>query len=741
MNEQDFMKQIHNQTTDLPIPDSISPENMKRMLDEQIERSASSQTIDTKEAPSESNIANMQTTSIGKKNRKIRHFAAAACVVLCVVGSITAIHLNNKDSIDTIPRDDVIETADESEANETEESNTKNELVTQSSLQSPSSYDAYYDTLSSAYQEYYDALAEVATNETDIYEEEMAVESDGAMFESAKENGMVTESVEDSATATTDSATNSRTSTDGGTSANKDFSSTNTQEKNVDEGDIIKTDGTYIYKVASRFNNDTGYTDQILTITETDNGNLKALTSIDLSKEFNQEDVYANFHEFYLHNNYIIALYTLQDYRNENTETNIVIYDIKDKEHPRKVKTLTQSGWYESSRISDGFLYTISNFNDTNLATPTPYTNYIPCVNGKTIECSNIYYPQDVLMKTTYVITSVDLNKPNHFTDTAAIPTNGGQTYVSDTSIYIYTTIYDHITKTEITKIHYDKGILTPGESAIITGYFYDSFALSEYDGHLRMVATIPANNIALLRTTDIAVATNHSTIQEDVNVIYVLDHNMKLVGKLSGIAPGEQIYSARFMGSIAYFVTFKNVDPLFSVDLSDPTKPTILGQLKIPGFSNYLHIYENGLLLGLGEEIDANTSEFLGLKLSMFDVSDPTNVTEQDKYILEDSCYSEAQYNHKAIMIDPVKNIFGFTYWSTNDTTYDDFYYYVTYTYDEQKGFIETAKYPITDGSEYETDAVRGIYIGEYLYIATNKSLTSYQIGSTEPIAQIYFK
>lgn len=741
MNEQDFMKQIDNQTKNIPIPDSISPENMKKMLEQQ---SGNWNIYDDTTDNNTNHSTNSKESKTVRRNRFVRRFTVAACVVLCLASGATALHFNSKslsehssDATEAAVSDFAEESA--AEIAEDETNNTSDEkLVAQSSLQSPSSYDAYYETLHSAYQEYYDNLA-VVTNE------------DGAVYESM-DNGMTTgagekqssNTVRDMANASDDSSKSE---------SEKDFSSTNTQEKNVDEGDLIKTDGTYIYKVSSRFNDNTGHTEQTLTITETDNGNLKSLASIDLNTTLGDNTkLYINFHEFYLYENYILLLYTKQNYSAENnaTETTIVIYDIKDKKKPKKKKTFTQSGWYESSRISDGFLYTISNFNETNLDTPTPYTNYIPCVNGKTIECSNIYYPRNILMPTTYVITSLDLSNPKEFTDTAAIPTNGGQTYVSESSIYFYSTLYDEVTKTEIAKVRYHEGILTPLESATITGYLYDSFALSEYENHLRIVATIPANNIMLLRdimplgtttTSENNESTDSIEIKEDVNVLYILDDSMHLTGKISGIAPGEQIYSARFMGDIGYFVTFKNVDPLFSVDLSDPTNPTILGQLKIPGFSNYLHYYENGLLLGIGEEIDANTSEFLGLKLSMFDVSNPKNVTEQDKYIIEHSQFSDAQYNHKAVMIDPEKNIFGFVYSILDPNSSEYVYYYSTYTYDKEKGFIETAKYKISDGSGFESNGVRGIYIGDYFYLATNKTITSYEIGSTNPISQIYFK
>lgn len=757
MNEQDLMKTIDEHTKNIPIPDSISPESMKKMLDEQT---------------GDWNCFHETDSTIGKRNRLIRHFTAAACVVLCIVGGITAISINDKSYNETATNNDtIIESAEEAaeepsmdSAESEDATNTKNDLVTQSSLQSPSSYEAYYETLTAAFKEYYDSLATV-TNEDGLVFEEAAVDSVGgetpteaAVAESVAKEQMATADLagEDAAGGGNRDMSNSL-DTGEEEAAAKDFSTTNTQEKMVDEGDIIKTDGTYIYKVISKFNNDTGYNDQHLTITETDNGSLKLLSTIDLSTLVkNTDDTHMEFHEFYLYKDYILLTYTKLDYTKEfnSTQTCITIYNVKDRKNPKQLKTLTQSGWYESSRISNGYLYTISNFCEASLDTPTPYTNYIPSVNGRTVECSDIYYPKDLFMETTYVITSVDLNHPQDFTDTKAIPVNGGDMYVSNSSIYFYNTLYDNVTKTEITKISYDKGVLTPGENATIAGYLYDSFALSEYDGHLRIVATIPANNISLLRnvfeinqvgTVKNAgiseTATEDIQITEDVNVLYILDKDMKLTGKISGIAPGETIYSARFMGDIGYFVTFKNMDPLFSVDLSDPTNPKILGQLKIPGFSNYLHAYGNGLLLGLGEEYDPNTMDYLGLKLSMFDINDPTDVSEQDKYIIENSAYTEVQYNHKALMIDPQKNLFGFLYAGQNETNYNYTYYYVTYTYDKKEGFIETARYEIDCGQEHQADAVRGVYIGDYLYLTTNKSITSYKIGSTDPISQVYFK
>lgn len=716
MNEQDFIHTIENQTKDLPIPDSISPDSMKKMLDDHINNDS------TTDIPSPGNTS--------RRRHYIRRFTAAACVVLFLAGSLSISSLlsDTKHTTDNATAD--VSGSTESKAVQEESAEDFSEdLAYQTNLATPDSYDDYYDALKNAYDTYYDSISTVET-QTDIL-------TDGIPEEAVAEYS-------DDTAATNDLRSSDATKqlADSGESSGN-YSSTNTQEKGVDEGDIIKTDGTYIYRVSQSYD-DTYEYHSSLTITETDNGSLKAVSTIDLNEALSLKgsDTSVDFQEFYLYQNQLVLMYQGETYNNENdayeSTTYIILYDIKDKENPKKIKTLSQSGWYGSSRISDGYLYTISNFTGTSLEDRKKYSHYIPSINGETIACGNIYYPTDVIMQSTHVVTSLDLSNPTSFSDSKAIPVSGGETYVSDSSIYFYSNVYADVTKTEIMKVGYEKGKLTVGRSAVVAGYLYDSFALNEYNGYLRIVATIPANNISLLRTFDMKSTGSTNTVKEDVNALYILDKNMELTGKLTGLAPGEQIYSARFMGDTGYFVTFRNIDPLFSVDLSDPANPEILGTLKIPGFSNYLHFYDDTLLLGIGEAVDPNTMESKGIKLSMFDISNPADVSEQDNYIIENSYYSEALYNHKAIMIDPVKNIFGFLYYG--ETNYESCYYYVTYTYDKEKGFVETARYPIKDDSGYEANGVRGLYIGDYLYLTTNKSVTSYKIGSTNPIAQIYF-
>ena len=752
MKEQDFIHNIDEKTKDLPIPDSISPEAMKKMLDEQIKENGDSRI---------SSVSLDSTKNTQNKKRHIRRFTAAACVVFCLVGSLGVSRLLSNQS--NIKSDFSATSNEKSETNSdikdnNNESSFDNDLSYQTNLHSPASYEEYYNTIKSAYDAYYDSIATVDTNDSisrkyptlgsdeslDIAEtEEIMTEPDSIADLSNGESAKTTANY-----SSKDTGTNNKDLS--GTVGDKNFSTTNTQEKTVDEGDIIKTDGTYIYKVITSYDNENGHTTYRLSITKTDNGKLTFITSFDLSDVIKKEnsDDYINFHEFYLHKNQLVCMYTRENYNIESSSVTsyIAIYDLKDKKNPKKVKLLSQSGWYESSRISNGYLYTISNYSDTSLSDIKNYKNYIPCVNDETIKCRNIYYPSDVLLESTHVITSLNLDNPSDFTDSKAIPSTGTETYVSDSAIYFYATLYEEVTKTEIMKIRYDEGKLTVGNSAVIAGNLYGPFAINEYNGYLRIVATIPANNISLLRVfitekMNSSATSETNDIKEDVNALYILDDNMKLTGKIAGIAPGEIIYSARFMGDIGYFVTYRNTDPLFSVDLSNPANPVILGDLKVTGFSNYLHFYGENTLLGIGEETDPNTQNFLGIKLSMFDISNPSNVKEEDKYIIKGSIFSEALYNYKAIMIDPDKNIFGFLYSASKGNEYEYKYYYSTYAYEEKYGFIETACYEIDDTSIYEDGTIRGLYIGDYFYLTTNKAITGYKIGSEEMISKIELK
>lgn len=173
---------------------------------------------------------------------------------------------------------------------------------------------------------------------------------------------------------------------------------------------------------------------------------------------------------------------------------------------------------------------------------------------------------------------------------------------------------------------------------------------MDEFEGYFRIATTISS-------------FTSLNGQATSGNNVYVLNMNLTLVGTLENLAPGESIYSARFMGSRCYLVTFKKVDPLFVIGLDDPTAPRVLGRLKIPGFSDYLHPYSENLLIGVGKEtVEAEEGDFAwyqGVKIALFDVSDVENPREVAKIIIGDrGTDSPVLSDPKAFLFDKDRNL-----------------------------------------------------------------------------------
>lgn len=194
----------------------------------------------------------------------------------------------------------------------------------------------------------------------------------------------------------------------------------------------------------------------------------------------------------------------------------------------------------------------------------------------------------------------------------------------------------------------------------------------------------------------------------ESWNDVYVLGEHLEVVSSIKGLAKNEEIYAARFFGDYGYFVSFENTDPLFTIDFSDVKNPKVAGELKMPGFSDYLQFYNDDLLFGIGRNGNDN-GEIDELKIDMYDVKkgEATLITKQ---ILKDYDYSEALYNYKSILIDSKKEFIGF-YADKNSGSYET--NYLLYTYKNNK-FKKVLEIPI---GKY-VEEVRALYIGDYFYI-----------------------
>lgn len=469
------------------------------------------------------------------------------------------------------------------------------------------------------------------------------------------------------------------------TSDSSDYSGTNTRDETVDEADIVKTDGRYLY-VLKENSTEIGIVDT--------KKELKKSGKISAEKDMYIEEFYVLPEEEKL-----VAAGT----RN-GEQTQVITYDISNPEKPKKEGSISQSGAYDSSRLSDGYLYLFSNYWVSDGAEEKEPETYIPLVNDSLIREKDILLPPFESACMYEVVTAVSLENPSEISDSRAIFTNGGELYVSSKNIYYYETNYrGNKETTKIRKIGYANGGFSEAKAGSIDGYINDSFSIDEYGGYLRIVTTAG-----------------------DSNAVYVLDKNMKIYGSIENLAKDERIYSARFLGDTGYFVTFRQVDPLFSVDFSNPKKPKIVGKLKIPGFSEYLHFYGKDKLLGIGMNADEDSGVTDGAKLSMFDISDKTDVKEVQKYNLKNTYSVDVAYDYKAAVIDKEKNLIGFSASAEGGERY-----YV-FSYDEENGFRCEMSEEVNGMS---TRGTRGVYIGDTLYVVSGNVIEAYSLETYENV------
>ncbi len=571
--------------------------------------------------------------------------------------------------------------------------------------------------------------------------------------------------------------------TGGGMKGELSFSETNVQVEGIDEADLIKTDGQYFYVFDMNRNS--------VYIVSAKGSEMKLTATIPLSEAFDGNETGR---EMYLLKDRLVLL--VSGYRaEEKTEysknaggeipyirecavTKIFTYDISDRTAPKLISSLEQDGRMITSCCADGKVYVISSYQDYNTwfkpsdgarkknGTGTiEYLEYIPTVDGVPVAADCIYISEEPVSKEFLVVTSMSPESPEQYLDVKSLLADGDECYVSSNYIYVAASRWQNsefpYDRTEVYRFAYKDGIITPAGQLTVKGTLDDQFSMDEYEGHLRVVTTV---NEYVYKKKDIKLKDNNGdgiiddtdaiepyynviiTDSKEYNSLYIYDKDLQLTGCIENLAPDEHIKSARLMGNVGYFVTFRQTDPLFSVDLSDPTNPKVLGELKIPGFSTYLHPYGEGLLLGIGYDADETTGWTECVKLSMFDVSDPTNVKEVHKHSLTDFTYTGVEADHKAALIDAEKDIIGFPVRGYADN--GEYNVYVVYGYDRENGFYPKFSEGYAMGYnadlyefKYELFTVdcRGAYIGDTFYMINPAyEIKSYDMDNWEQTGRV---
>lgn len=544
------------------------------------------------------------------------------------------------------------------------------------------------------------------------------------------------------------------------TSTNTDYSKTNIQVENVDEADIVKTDGDYLYSVVD---------DKIAITKVENNGDFEVVSNI--SNIGTPNDILIN-------ENKLIVI--SENYNSKHDYTQIDVFDISDRENPKKIKKISTSFKYYTSRMIGNNVYIFaSGYLDLN---DDKKIESIYSIDDKkqNVEFEKISYINNNESYKMTEILSFDLNNLND------IEFNGmlmdiNNAYISEKNIYILNNKYETKSSSsdpQIKDLFGFKGIFGVFDVEYEDSYGrYTNIYKFEIDGKdVKYVAKnkekgTTLNQFSMDEFNDNLRITLNDGNNE--NKLCVYDKNLKKIGEIKDIAPGEKIYSTRFVKDRAYMVTYRTIDPLFVIDLSDPTNPEILGELKIPGYSTYLHPYDDNHIIGIGNDtkttISRNaegrvTSErtvITGMKMAIFDVTDVSNPKELFNTKIGDSrTYSSILTNHKALLFSKEKGILGIPINNYNldisiNVTSDNISDsdiskrissnrtksgYLVYDIDLTNGFKEkgTITHDSSDYYSYSKEGVRGVYINDILYTLSNKYIKSNNLKDLKEIKSL---
>lgn len=476
-----------------------------------------------------------------------------------------------------------------------------------------------------------------------------------------------------------------------------DYSQTNVREAGVDEGDVVKTDGSYLYILKS------SGSVRIVDIRET---KMKEVA------EIQPEKLNESIEDLYLDGDRLMLVTTGYESSMEEAEsdmytvnryqyTALTVYDITEREHPEMTGRITQEGDYLQSRKNGDYVYLLTQYSPS-LGDSFEDSSVMPLVNEQKLTISDVYLPDQTSQPDYLVASGINIQDPENVISSKAIVSGAADFYMSSDNLFICNNNWnDGKSSTEILRFACEDGEITAGAMCELPGFLNDTFSLDEYQGYLRVLLTEDSNG--------------------ESNSLYILDADMQVTGAIRDLADGETIRSARFMGTMAYFVTFRQTDPLFCADLSDPDNPQILSELKLTGFSSYLHPYGDHLLLGVGYEAEEETGSQTGVKLSMFDISEPSQVEELDKYVIKGASYLPSDYDYKAILADGEKNLIGFVCDGE----------YLVFSYDEEKGFQNLLTYTMSDWEYWDGDAsCRGVYAGDEFYIVDQDEVLCFDMN-----------
>ena len=550
----------------------------------------------------------------------------------------------------------------------------------------------------------------------------------------------------------------------------KDYSTTNIQVENVDEADIVKTDGDYIYSISE---------DNVIITDVKDPKQPKVVATIKSEDDDIPEDII-------LYKDKLVVISTKGNqtqryYYNNRMNTVVKIYNITSREKPVLTKSYEMYEPYYTSRCIDNVLYVISSGNlrkeDDKIVVGYNEDNM-----EKEMSIDKIKYLKDVKTTKQTLISTVDLNNETADIKLDSYLMNISNAYVSENAIYLLNQKYNNDSKIPIKLLFGFKGVFgledyyeMDSESGYYTeiykfdikenveykaktkvkGKTINQYSLDEKDNHLR---------IALY--------------DNDGSRVAIFDEDLKQIGISDNVAKGEKMYSSRFIGDKVYFVTYKTIDPLFVMDLSNEAKPKVLGKLKIPGYSTYLHPYDENHIIGIGMEtkeiinrnsngkVISTTAKVVGMKMALFDVSNVNSPVQISSVVIGDSRTTSAILtNPKALLFSKEKSLIAipvnnysqdFEVTSSNNyetminnyTKYSKPYNaegYFVYNINVQDGFKlkGVITHEKTNATYYYSNSklLRGLYIDNNLYTVSETMIKVNELDSLKAVGELKLK
>ncbi len=504
------------------------------------------------------------------------------------------------------------------------------------------------------------------------------------------------------------------------------YSGTNTQTQGVDEGDMVKTDGATIFIAEGN----------IVHLIGTDPA-LRNLTDIMVGSTSGNN--YTSIIGLYLWNGDLVVVYTLYEYRSSlptptnagadlmyypywsTQRTGVQVYDVHDLLHPVLLRSGGITGTVLTTRMIDDTLYVVAEqdvWTGEGLNLPEVSANG----DNDSIEATAISYDpacSEISCFVNLLAFNVGTGRTNSITFLAS---PASVVYMSETSMYLtmqqwsnagnilFSNVQSRVT-TKIYRVAVEGTAMTLAAQGEVDGTLLNQFALDEQGDRLRVATTTASSGSA--------------------NSVHVLDLELREVGSLAGIAPGEQIYSSRFLGDKLYLVTFRQVDPLFVIDLTTDS-PSVMGALKVPGASTYLQMVEGGLL-GIGFE---NGS----VKVSLYNVTDPEHLYEVSSHVVEGFSYSAAQYDHHAVLYDPGRDMLVIPITAYSGWTMDSWLYYQPSSVALVLNVGPEGISHVGSVRHVNATVERSLYIGDVLYTISDTTVKANSLPTLSPMGELLY-